>query len=161
MKTFFSLAFFIAATLSLLSQTLEPEVITTSGGFGENSNASISWTIGEPVIETFQDTGAILTQGFHQTNLTVVQVEKINTEILTCSVFPNPTSDHVTVKIENVNNEIVSLELYDAKGVILFSKTVTEQITNIDFSDYQTANYFLKVYVSGKKHYTYQINKTY
>lgn len=160
MKTFLSFAFFVSVSICIYAQSLEPEVISTAGGYEENGNVSISWTIGEPVIETFQDTGAILTQGFQQTNLTIVQVEKINAPTISCIVYPNPTSDQVSVKIENIGNEKILLELYDVKGVKIFDKKVTEQITNIDFSDYQAANYFLKVSVSGKKHFTYQINKT-
>ncbi|MFH2142661.1 MAG: T9SS type A sorting domain-containing protein [Bacteroidota bacterium] len=159
MKNLLSI-FFVFISLSFYAQSLTPEVISTSGGYNENSNASLSWTIGEPVIETFQDTAAILTQGFHQTNLTVVQVEKLDATNINCIVYPNPTTDHLMVKIENFNKEKILLELYDVKGVKLFDKEVSNQITDIDFSNYQAANYYLKVLLSGEKHYTYQIVKT-
>jgi hypothetical protein len=57
---------FIACFFQLPGQTLTPEVISSSGGYFDNTNASLSWTLGEPVIETLTETNAILTQGFHQ-----------------------------------------------------------------------------------------------
>nr|NQU92395.1 hypothetical protein [Bacteroidota bacterium] len=42
------------------------QVIASAGGFYEGENISLSWTLGEPVIETFEGNGIILTQGFQQ-----------------------------------------------------------------------------------------------
>jgi hypothetical protein len=44
------------------------QVVATSGSFLENANGSISFTIGEPVIATFQTDNIIVTQGFQQPN---------------------------------------------------------------------------------------------
>ena len=46
--------------------SIAQEVISTTGEHYENSNGSISWTIGEPVIETLGSNNNYLTQGFHQ-----------------------------------------------------------------------------------------------
>ncbi len=42
------------------------EIITASGDYYESSNASLSWTIGESMTETYTDGTTILTQGFQQ-----------------------------------------------------------------------------------------------
>ena len=47
-------------------QTNAQQVIATSGGYYQNENISLSWTVGEPVIETFTAGDVILTQGFQQ-----------------------------------------------------------------------------------------------
>lgn len=46
------------------SQNLSPELISTAGNTYINNIAVIDYSIGEIVVETFQD-NAILTQGFH------------------------------------------------------------------------------------------------
>jgi hypothetical protein len=42
------------------------QVIASAGGYYEGDNISLSWTLGEPVTETFSGGGVILTQGFQQ-----------------------------------------------------------------------------------------------
>jgi len=58
---FFAIAF-LGITLSSNAQ----QVIASAGGYYEGDNISISWTLGEPVIETFEGADIILTQGFQQ-----------------------------------------------------------------------------------------------
>jgi hypothetical protein len=53
--------------IALLSVNVKAQqVISTSGGYFENDNISVSWTVGEPVIETFSGVDVTLTQGFQQ-----------------------------------------------------------------------------------------------
>ncbi len=56
-----SVAFFVIAINANAQQ-----VIASAGGYYEGDNISISWTLGEPVIETFTGADIILTQGFQQ-----------------------------------------------------------------------------------------------
>lgn len=42
------------------------QVLSTSGGFYENGGISLSWTVGEPLIETIGNETITLTQGFQQ-----------------------------------------------------------------------------------------------
>ncbi|MBE0637429.1 MAG: hypothetical protein IH598_02810 [Bacteroidales bacterium] len=50
----------------IANQVNAQQVIATSGGYYENDNISLSWTVGEPVIEIFTGGDVILTQGFQQ-----------------------------------------------------------------------------------------------
>ncbi|MBN1339430.1 MAG: hypothetical protein JXA03_08905 [Bacteroidales bacterium] len=57
------------AGLSFLAssgQTVQPQVIASSGDYFGCASASLSWTLGEPVTETFSNGGILLTQGFQQ-----------------------------------------------------------------------------------------------
>jgi len=58
------LAFIAFAFLSF--QANSQQVIASAGGYYEGENISLSWTLGEPVTETFSGGGLILTQGFQQ-----------------------------------------------------------------------------------------------
>jgi len=42
------------------------QVVATTGGYFESASGSVSFTVGEPVIATFQNNEIILTQGFQQ-----------------------------------------------------------------------------------------------
>ncbi|MFU8843753.1 MAG: hypothetical protein ACNA7V_08100 [Bacteroidales bacterium] len=66
MKRCFILILIIGCFFDISGQTLTPEVISSSGGYFESTNASVSWTLGETVTETFTGTSFILTQGFQQ-----------------------------------------------------------------------------------------------
>ncbi len=56
----------VLAFAACLCQAKAQEVIATSGGYYEGESLSLSWTVGEPVIETFNSGELILMQGFQQ-----------------------------------------------------------------------------------------------
>ena len=57
---------FAASILIFSSNSNAQQVIASAGGYYEGNGISLSWTLGEPVIETFEGNGIILTQGFQQ-----------------------------------------------------------------------------------------------
>jgi hypothetical protein len=59
-------ALFVFLTGSSHGQSLTPVVYSTAGGYYTSSNASLSMTVGEPVIETYTSSSNILTTGFQQ-----------------------------------------------------------------------------------------------
>ena len=48
------------------AQLVSPELISASGDYFENTNSSISFSIGEIATETFHNTFNYITQGFQQ-----------------------------------------------------------------------------------------------
>jgi hypothetical protein len=63
-KIIASLTFLLAVAFAV--NTSAQQVIASAGDYFEGNDISISWTLGEPVIETFQGNDLILTQGFQQ-----------------------------------------------------------------------------------------------
>jgi hypothetical protein len=62
-----SILFLTAIAFAILSINAKAQqVIASAGGYYEGENISMSWTLGEPVTETFSAGGVILTQGFQQ-----------------------------------------------------------------------------------------------
>lgn len=51
---------------SVFAQSLAPWVVSTAGGSGDGTDFKLSWTLGEPAIETFSNSQFILTEGFQQ-----------------------------------------------------------------------------------------------
>lgn len=56
----------IVAIVSISFSIKAQQVIASAGGYYQNENLSVSFSIGEPVIATFQSNDIILTQGFQQ-----------------------------------------------------------------------------------------------
>lgn len=63
--------YFLGITLVLIAclHGGAQEVISTTGGFIESSEGSVSWTIGEPIIMTEGSGNNLVTQGFQQPQL--------------------------------------------------------------------------------------------
>ena len=88
---------FVLLLGTCFAQSTSPQVIASGGDHFKGSNAQISYTIGEPVIDTYQGSNAELTQGFHQTNLTIDGVEDL-VDGYALEVFPNPTTQFIVIR---------------------------------------------------------------
>jgi hypothetical protein len=73
MKTqiFFVSILFLAGALFCSAQSIEREVVASSGDYFEGAGISLSWTLGEIATETYTSGNTILTQGFQQPGVTV------------------------------------------------------------------------------------------
>lgn len=141
------------------AQTITPDIITTSGGFFISANSSLSWTLGEPVMETDVAANSLLTQGFQQSQMSSVAVNKIADET-DISVYPNPVSDLVVINIRSTENSILKAELTDVLGKMFFQDKLLQQITTIDMRTFADGLYFLKLLSEdGKIHKTVKVEK--
>lgn len=66
MKKVFTIFLIGWLIVNVNAQTIDLQVISSSGNYSEAGGISLSWTLGEPVIATFENGGLILTQGFQQ-----------------------------------------------------------------------------------------------
>lgn len=135
------------------------EVTAPSGNHFSNNNLQISWTLGEPVTETFSNENNQLTQGFHQSKLTVTAIEEIPGLHLSISAFPNPTTNFLSLKIDNMGEEKLHYTLYDMQGSILSRKQIESEISEIPTYIYAPATYILKISGETKNLKTFKIVK--
>ena len=137
------------------AQHLSPSVIGSAGGSFSTANAIIDMTVGEVVIETFNN-NTILSQGFHQG---IIKVETVVTEITeTVKVYPNPTTSILTIELESTGN--AELILVDVNGkIVLQDRMVNQQQKELDLNQISQGNYFLQLIKDNKKS-VYQINKS-
>jgi len=126
------------------------EVVATSGDYFENSSGSISWTIGEPKIETFESANNILTQGFHQTKLTIISIDE--EEMLgDISVYPNPAKQDLIIDIPSHYSDSFNALLYDAGGKLLSQKELISGTATMEMHNLATGTYYLRIINSVKK----------
>lgn len=151
----------VFAFLVLLSNfSYAQQILSSSGATGQNSSGSISYTLGELVITTQTNGTNTITQGFHQTQIIVTAISEPSGTGFSMTVFPNPTNDFVTLKIEK--GEIQNLEfiLFDAQGRFLLQKELTGSEQKVSFEQLNPGNYFLKVSKNGMELKTFKIVKT-
>jgi len=152
----------ILCMLSVSGQQLCPEVISSAGDYFKGSEATLSWTIGETVIETFTGTNCILTQGFQQPFISVTGIKKLEDKNLKIKVFPNPASDFLNVRFIATEKIDLIIELIDLNGkVLLNEKVVTDQlIKQINLKYVKPGSYFLRIRTAnGKILEIYKIQK--
>lgn len=134
------------------------QVIATAGEHYSNESYQISWTLGEPVIETASNEDIILTQGMHQGNIEVSSIweaEEFNSNI---TVFPNPTISDVTIRLNELPEEGTTkpnhnlfASLYDIKGNLLEKRKLSATTTTFSMEEYAPSVYILKITDSKNK----------
>ena len=151
------LSIFITCCLFITSNIYSQEVIATAGCNSENSNGILCWTIGESIIETYENTDQILTQGFHQSNLTVTAVQEDPLIEFEIAAFPNPATDYLNLQVDEFNN--LSYQLYDLNGRLLEQNDIQNNKTEISLTNLPSSTYILRVLQKGKELKTFKIIK--
>lgn len=137
--------FFVCSNLIFASfgQSTSPEVLSTAGDHYDNGSIQLSWTLGEPVIQTISDGSNVLTQGFHQTNLSWASTFELD-ETITFNVYPNPVVNQLSVEV-SVLELGSTIQLIDSRGRIIFEKVINDLTTIIDFSSLSMGSYHLNL----------------
>ncbi len=151
----------VGVFLTANAQSISPEVIATAGEHFENGSSQLSWTMGEVMIDTYSAGGNIVTQGFHQTQLTVTSIEESNPFSLDVNVFPNPTSQFLNIDVRGEHKPL-TVTLYDMHGKLIMQESLMKDQTNakLDLSSLAMAYYILNVVdEKGKYSSSHRINK--
>ena len=123
------------------------EAIPATGGNASGSGGSVSYSVGQVVYTINTGTNGSAAQGVQQPfEISVVTgLEEAKGINLICSVYPNPTTYFLTLKVENYDKENLSYQLYDVSGKLLENKKLDGTETSIVMSNLVPATYFLKV----------------
>lgn len=124
------------------------EVIASGGDYFETANGSISFTIGEVVIETIENGENCLTQGFQQSTLSIFAgidenpVEEPKGKRMI--VYPNPTNDYAKLRIPDY--EGCRYQLCTYRGEIIKEAKIESVETVFSFVDYPLAAFLIRVF---------------
>jgi hypothetical protein len=116
--------------------------------------------IGENTVQlTVTDTNGNVSTAMAIVN--VVKALSINENDLDIgfSVYPNPTTDHVNLKISNFNKENLSYQLYSLHGQLLSRGEIKENITVIGMQRLSMGMYLLKVNLDDREVKSFKIIK--
>ena len=142
--------------------TKAQEAIPATGGEASGSGGSASYTVGQVVYTTNTGTnGNSVSQGVQQPyEISVVtgiaEAKDINLEV---SAYPNPTTNYLTVKVENYETANLQYMVFDINGKLLQTVKTTGQETQIETSELVPANYLVKVLDNNLEKKTFKIIK--
>ena len=146
-----------------LSKLQAQEATTTAGGEASASGGYASYTVGQVVYTTKTGTnGNSVIEGVQQPyEISVVtgitEAKDIN---LSVSAYPNPTSNYLTVKVENYETANLQYMIFDINGKLLQTVKATGTETKIETNNLVPANYFVKVLDDKKEIKVFKIIKT-
>ena len=135
------------------------QVLSASGGDATGSGGSVAYSVGQIVYTTSTGTTGSVAQGVEQAYEIYSVGIKETTLNISLSVFPNPTSDFLTLKVDDYNNETLSFDLLDEQGKLILSEQITNQETQVAMSTLARGSYFINIVQANKKIQTFKIIK--
>ena len=148
-------------TLSTSSLLLGQQTVVTAGADATGTGGTVSYSVGQVVYQTHAGTSGSVAEGVQQPyEISVLSSAKdVKGISLTCSAYPNPTADYLTLKVDNYAFDNLRYQLFDMQGKLLESKIITSDQTNIPMNAFTPATYILKVIHANIEITTFSIIK--
>ena len=137
------------------------ESINATGGNASGSGGSVSYSVGQIVYTTSTGTNGSVANGVQQPfEISVVTgLEEATGIMLSLTAYPNPTTEYLTLSIDDFEISNLSYQLYDMNGKLLQNAKITGNQTSIVMSNLIPATYFVKVIQKNKELKTFKIVK--
>jgi hypothetical protein len=132
----------IACSLSH-AQSVSPEVTATAGAHFAIPSIQMSWTLGEPITQSFSNSTAQFNQGFQQAFIDVTGIFDYDFAY-TVEAFPNPTVSTVRIKLSE-NVVAGKMSIIDPTGKTIYTNDITESDFLLDFAPYAQGTYLLNL----------------
>jgi hypothetical protein len=121
------------------------EVVSSGGAQARSSGIALSWTLGEIAVETLSNGTLTLTQGFHQSKLSLTGIEETVTPGLLLVAYPNPLATWLNIRIDAGEFSNLEFSLLTLDGKELVKENIRKSLTQIDMQSYAAGNYLLKI----------------
>ena len=137
------------------------ESVNATGGNASGSGGTVAYSVGQVVYTTNTGANGSVAQGVQQpfeisVVLAIEEAQGIN---LSVSAYPNPTTDYLTLEVNEFELSNLNFQLYDISGKLLQSEKITGNQTSIVMSNLVPATYFVKVIQDNKEVKTFKIIK--
>ncbi|NHN24372.1 T9SS type A sorting domain-containing protein [Flavobacterium jejuense] len=154
---------FFLTTISFIGITscFAQESPTASGGDLIGSNGSVSYSVGQVVYTTNTGSNGSVTQGVQQPYeiSEVLSTDNFSELVKNLKVFPNPSTDVLTLNMINTGDLQLDYQIVDINGKVLKAEKNIPNVTNITVSAFPSAIYFLKITNQNKEVKTFKIIK--
>lgn len=131
----------------------------TAGGEGSGSGGTVSYSIGLTNFEASSGTSGSVAAGVQHAYVTVVSGVDHPEINLLAEVYPNPTANHVTLKVDEIGTNNLSFVLLDITGNVLQQSSVISSSTIINLENLSNTTYLLKVFRKKQELKTFKIIK--
>lgn len=122
----------------------QQNVILVTGDYYSGENASLSWSVGETVCETFSNGNYMLTQGFQQPETILDTNNIVTSEVTSVRLYPNPATSYFMIDInaKDYNSEMV---IYDIQGKIITRGNLNTNLTRYGIDNYKPGVYLVTI----------------
>lgn len=133
---------FAAALLFTAGAASAQTAVATAGG----EAGTVSYTVGQPFVETAQSDAGSLAPGVQQAyTITTVEVGVGGVAAnIALSAYPNPVADRLTLSVADTDKAL-RYTLTDNNGQTLATSEIADAQTQIDMANLVPAVYFLRV----------------
>ena len=132
----FTIAMF--AIVRVFPQAATSDLITTSGSSIVAEDLVISWTIGDNIVDFYQDCSGV-------TALPEGPAELILGDDITIHVYPTLTKDLIHISVTSENHPALQAELIDMKGSVLKMIRFDADEVEMDLSDLYYGMYIVRI----------------
>lgn len=131
---------------------------TASGGEATGLGGTTNYSIGQVVYTANTGTNGSVAQGVQQPYEISVTLGVNETTInLEMNVYPNPTTNYLTLKVRDTSK--FTYQLFDVQGKVIKNKEIKTISTTIKMGELPNATYFLKVTSNNQLIKTFKIIK--
>jgi hypothetical protein len=152
------------------SQTNKPivndtmETLVASGEDASGGTGSVTYSIGQVFYTYMSESVYNVSQGIQQgelSNNTLTNDEDSIVPKIEVYMYPNPTTDYVTINMQGYQAEgsQLSYQIYDLQGRLLKQNAAVQSETQINVTDLRASIYLLKVYNNNTILKTFKIVK--
>ena len=150
MKRIYWIGIFLLICYSVKSQSIEQYLIASSGNHFEENNIMLSWSIGECIIETYEQNQVMLSQGFHQVTDIVNEYNEIaiNNDFI---LHPNPAKDIIYISLPSNENSDFTLKIFNVNGQLKKNIEIYNSSTTIDISSFERGFFIVQIQDNNNK----------
>lgn len=139
-KVCISITFLSCAHYSVSGQ----ELISAQGAHLENSNASLSFSLGEVFTNTYTTTDQSVVSGIQQPN---PSGETINLDVSQLdqqlAIYPNPFSTHLQIEQLDLQYSKLNFKIHHISGNQIAAGTISQKKSTIAARDYPSGGYII------------------
>ena len=137
-------------SLSLSAQTIERQVIGSTGGTATGGGIVMTSTLGEVAVSTSSTASIVQTQGYQQAidsnSVSIAEIE--NTAKM--KLYPNPTTNSAKLEITANFNSATTIAVYSIDGKLISSNSLAltsgiESSIQIDVSNQASGIYMIRI----------------
>jgi hypothetical protein len=130
----------------------QSELLSASAGHFTSTNYQITWSIGEPLIETYNSANLIVNQGFHQNLSHIVNLNNLDAEYYKLSIYPVPAGNTLYLLINPKNPETFDYTIFNQNGKRLFGAGLSTLENQLDISNLVPGIYFIQITNKNRTH---------
>ena len=146
--------------LNLTVTAFAQQATTAAGGNASGSGGTAAYSVGQIVYTTNVGSNGSMAQGVQQPyEISIVFGVEDNLINLNFNLYPNPTTNFLTLSISDIDLSVLSFELFGSDGKLIEAKKITTFNEVICLENLSSGAYFLKIINNNQQIKSFKIIK--